>query len=172
MSNPRDTSLSQHLSTLPKLDKTHFVSTFVRDQRVHAKSHVLEGRAVVSHWDHASVVVPNEHKVQALESDLDAFGTPVLKPRVLARIIPEAARVPLQDYKNDLGHPESLRDGRLTHHTKKENKRKRTGSTIATKRSVPKSKRPEPPPKEPVSSIDVKDEQASRMLIMQWKRIY
>jgi hypothetical protein len=166
MSDPTKTSLSQHLSTLPRLDKTHFVSTFVRDQRVHAKSHFLEGRAVASQWDH--VVVPNEHKpVPAPESDHDAFGTPVLKPRVSAGIIQEPARVPLQDHKNDLRHAGALRNDRLGHPTERENKRKRTSST---KRSVPKSNQQgriqnKPLPKESVSGLDVKDEQASRMLL-------
>ena len=172
MVNPKATHLSQHLSNLPKLDKMQLVSTFIRDQSFHAQSYVLEGHAAVSFWDRVASM-GGEPQAQP-----DAFGTPVLKPRVPTKIILEPVRrIPsgLKDYKNDLlGSPKALAEDRLNHPTQNENKRKRSGSSVA-KRSVPKfnkqSRRPNNKPsfKIPDTDIDIIDEQAWRTL-MTWSR--
>jgi len=146
MSNLAQITLSQHLSTLPRLDKTHFVSDFVQEQRVHAKSYVLEGRAVC----------PMGSEVEAP----DAFGTPVLKPRVSAKVILGAAPAPRS--------PATLAGGRLNHLTIKANKRKRSDSTAVVKRLLPRVnqqsqvQRNKPLCKKPDSEVDIKDEQAWR----------
>ena len=162
MVDPKATYLSQHLSNLPKLDKTHFVSAFVRDQSFHAKSYVLEGHAAVSHWDR---VVSLADEAQAR----DAFGTPVLKPRVPTKIILEPVRrTPLKDYKN--GPPRALAEDRLSHPAQNENKRKRPGPSVE-KHSGPKSNpqgctsNNQPPFKIPDSDIDGVDDQAWRTFV-------
>jgi hypothetical protein len=168
-------SLSQHLSKLPKLDKTYSVLTFVRDQRVHAKAYELEGRAVLSQSCLASPVEEPEvdFKVQ------DAFGTPVLKPRVPEKTILGTAQVPLKDHKNViLGSfkPLGEDDLRLDRPTKKANKRKRSGSTVTAIRSVPKSSQQDQtsnklPLTTPSCDINIEDEQARRTS-MSSRRVY
>jgi hypothetical protein len=126
---------------------------------------MLEGHATISHWN-AVASIGDEVQAQ------DAFGTPVLKPRVSGKIILETAhQASLNDHKNDLlRSPEALAEDRLNHPTQKENKRKRPGSPVMAKRSLPKSKQQSRTENKPLfkktdSDIDMKDEQAWRMLM-------
>ena len=162
--NPKVTSLSLHLSSLPKVDKTHFVSAFVQDQIVHAKSYVFQ--EPVSQWDRVASIVDG---VQAQH----AFGTPVLKPRVPAEGKLEPCAL-LQDHKNDL--PGSLHVFAEDHLDRTTHKRKREGPNVVTKRSVPASNKQirtrnsKPLLKKTDSNIHPEDEQTSRTSAE--KRVY
>jgi hypothetical protein len=66
--------------------KTDFISAFVREQRLHAKTHTAEGLAFFASWDRLAPDIPSTpSKTESTPVDMGfGFGTPVLKPRVAA----------------------------------------------------------------------------------------
>ncbi|KAK1224422.1 hypothetical protein PQX77_012718 [Marasmius sp. AFHP31] len=73
------------LPKIPKLNKDHFISSFVASQKANAKVYAEEGKAVTLAW---RCDQPNESSTSATRPDSSTheqlqlgFGTPVLKPR-------------------------------------------------------------------------------------------
>ena len=69
-------SLSHHISSIPKLDKEQFVSSFIQEQKAHSKAYVQEGQDLVASWNRPQVPWDAQPTTEY------GFGTPVLKPRV------------------------------------------------------------------------------------------
>jgi hypothetical protein len=70
---------SEHVHTLPRLDKARFMHSYLQGQNAYADTHASEGRTLFS-WnrntpspDRRTPIAPAQHC---------GFGTPVLKPRV------------------------------------------------------------------------------------------
>lgn len=75
----------KHLSSLPKLNKDQFVTSFIKAQRAFSKQYLLEGKAFLSLWQESGVVEatadPPSASIQPRKEDY-GFGTPVLRARV------------------------------------------------------------------------------------------
>ncbi|KAG6857362.1 hypothetical protein H0H87_005665 [Tephrocybe sp. NHM501043] len=86
-------SLSLHMSSIPKINKTQFICSYLQEQKTHAKMYAAQGRAFELSWNREggtdtprSPVI--QEKADAKLSVIDyGFGTPVLKPRVGIRHI-------------------------------------------------------------------------------------
>lgn len=84
MSSPHLHKFHQDLSKLPRLDKTQFISSYLREQKVHSKSYTLEGRAFLLSWNDNIPPEPTKSPLQknTMPGPADfGFGTPVLKAR-------------------------------------------------------------------------------------------
>ncbi|KAJ3764150.1 hypothetical protein EV360DRAFT_77720 [Lentinula raphanica] len=66
------------LTSIPKIDKNHFISSFVDTQKQHAKYYAEEGRNL---WDNSSNTHNSKLKDPLPEDRLVGFSTPVLIPR-------------------------------------------------------------------------------------------
>ncbi|KAJ6509888.1 hypothetical protein C8R47DRAFT_1095732 [Mycena vitilis] len=95
---------SDSLPNLPKLDKNHFISSYLQGQRAHAKSHAEEGRSFSTSWD----IHPTPRKPSAALHNV-GFATPILTAR-----IPRPAEE--QESKK-----ENIPAAKKTHPTKKPN---------------------------------------------------
>ncbi|KAK0230843.1 hypothetical protein IW262DRAFT_1453753 [Armillaria fumosa] len=74
MSQVQDNKLAaSQLSRLPQMNKSLFISSYVKDQKSHIKAYADPGHSFAS--SHASQAPP-------LQKELGGFDTPVLKPRV------------------------------------------------------------------------------------------
>jgi hypothetical protein len=67
---------SAKISSLPKLDKDHFVSTYIQAQRLHAKAYAEEGRVLSSAWN-SQHLTPEKPPAVACSRNI-GFSTPVL----------------------------------------------------------------------------------------------
>ncbi|KAK0486898.1 hypothetical protein EDD18DRAFT_652492 [Armillaria luteobubalina] len=73
MSQVQDSKLAaSQLSRLPKMNKSLFISSYIKDQKSHIKAYTDQGHSFVS--SHSSQAPP-------LQKELGGFDTPVLKPR-------------------------------------------------------------------------------------------
>ncbi|KAJ7667948.1 hypothetical protein DFH06DRAFT_1294817 [Mycena polygramma] len=68
---------SDSLPNLPKLDKNHFISSYLQGQRAHAKSHAEEGRFFSTSWD----IHPTPRKPSPALHNV-GFATPILTARI------------------------------------------------------------------------------------------
>ncbi|KAH0587484.1 hypothetical protein H2248_006266 [Termitomyces sp. 'cryptogamus'] len=104
-----DTSgnISLHISSIPKINKTQFISSYLQEQTIYAKTHAAEGRAFERSWKHEKVPeaptsnleeTPEPQKASKLATDY-GFGTPVLKPRVTQRCEDNQETSPMEDIK-------------------------------------------------------------------------
>ncbi|KAJ3723045.1 hypothetical protein C8R42DRAFT_665130, partial [Lentinula raphanica] len=66
------------LTSIPKIDKNHFISSFVDTQKQHAKYYAEEGRNL---WDNSSNTHNSKLKDPLPEDRVVGFSTPVLIPR-------------------------------------------------------------------------------------------
>lgn len=73
-----------HLATLPKLNKDHFLSSFTREQQHFLQQYLYEGQRVVRSWDDSDPISPPKVNPPAFpKNDLQlGFGTPVLRARL------------------------------------------------------------------------------------------
>ncbi|KAJ6539273.1 hypothetical protein B0H19DRAFT_1178144 [Mycena capillaripes] len=74
------TLTSDALPALPKLDKNHFITSYLQGQRAHAKSHAEEGRSLSSSWD--ANPTPRKPSAAATGSNNVGFATPILVARI------------------------------------------------------------------------------------------
>jgi hypothetical protein len=119
-------------SDLEKVNKCHFVKTFIDEQKQHAKSYAQEGRALFSSWDGSNSDKPNEST--SLYPDL-GFDTPVLKPRVApCPVVEESSKSAAEHDSDKENRPPEPLDMPLERELSKDAKRK-TGLTVS-KRSV------------------------------------
>lgn len=133
-------SLFLHISSVPKINKTQFISSYVKEQTIHAKTYAAEGRAFERSW---------KQEVQAPMSNLEAtpgpqktsktsklamdygFETPVLKPRDAKRLDGSKKIPPTKDRK--VSSVENLTHGDEV--SKHKRKRKQRWSSVPRKGS-------------------------------------
>lgn len=74
-----------HLATLPKLNKDHFLSSFTREQQHFLQQYLYEGQRVVRSWDDSEPMSPPKVNSPAFSKNDPqlGFGTPVLRARLL-----------------------------------------------------------------------------------------
>ncbi|KAJ8086530.1 hypothetical protein PM082_005353 [Marasmius tenuissimus] len=84
------------LPKIPKLNKDHFISSFIASQKANAKVYAEEGKAVTLAWRGDQ---PNESSASATHPESNAheqlrfgFGTPVLKPRKPSTVQPSVKK--------------------------------------------------------------------------------
>ncbi|TFK43607.1 hypothetical protein BDQ12DRAFT_675262 [Crucibulum laeve] len=83
--------ISDHLRTIPKLDKQSFISTYVQTQKAFAKEHSVEGHSFATLWTNdnkpkPTTILPHDVKAAGCEEYRDyGFNTPVLKPRKMQK---------------------------------------------------------------------------------------
>lgn len=128
MSSPHLHNLHRDLSKLPRLDKTQFISSYIREQKVHAKSYASEGRAFLSSWNRiASEVQASQHQTHAIQAPADfGFGTPVLKARTTE---PKPHAEITNRTSQDSSGQDRVNDKPITTQGK-ENKRKRSSTNM------------------------------------------
>ena len=73
-----------HLATLPKRNKDHFLSSFTREQQHFLQQYLYEGQRVAQSWDDSEPMSPPVVNPPAFpKSDAQlGFGTPVLRARL------------------------------------------------------------------------------------------
>lgn len=73
-----------HLATLPKINKDHFLSSFTREQQHFLQQYLYEGQRVVRSWDDSEPMSPPKVNPPAFPKNDPqlGFGTPVLKARL------------------------------------------------------------------------------------------
>lgn len=73
-----------HLATLPKVNKDHFLSSFTREQQHFLQQYLYEGQRVARSWDDSEPMSPPIVNQSAFpKNDLQlGFGTPVLRARL------------------------------------------------------------------------------------------
>lgn len=73
-----------HLATLPKRNKDHFLSSFTREQQHFLQQYLDEGQRVARSWDDSELISPlivNPSEFPKNDPQL-GFGTPVLRARL------------------------------------------------------------------------------------------
>ncbi|TBU40455.1 hypothetical protein BD309DRAFT_967431 [Dichomitus squalens] len=91
------TSLSVHDARLPvlsspnlrkldasKLDKDHFLRSYIRSQQSHLTSYAREGKSMAASWSAKAVTTSPKKPARDIELE-SGFGTPMLKPRAIRR---------------------------------------------------------------------------------------
>ena len=75
---------SDHLATLPKLNKDHFLSSFTREQHHFLQLYLYEGQRVARSWDDSEPISPPKVNPPAFPKNGPhlGFGTPVLRARL------------------------------------------------------------------------------------------
>ncbi|KAG5641399.1 hypothetical protein DXG03_005335 [Asterophora parasitica] len=165
---------TSHVLAIPKLDKANFISSYLREQKAHAKSYAHQGRAHLSSWKRETETLaervssedePEETRLlfNMLATDY-GFGTPVLKPRVTSRLAEKASG------KENKAEPRqqpkvmtvAIEDPNNKHEANV--KRKRTTSALSAKPTKHKSQpdQPENRPKPTIES-DAESEHAQRL---------
>ena len=81
---PENTLTSDHLATLPKRNKDHFVSSFAREQQHFFRQYLHEGQRVVQSWDDSAPMSSSIINPPASPTNDPQLGfeTPVLRARL------------------------------------------------------------------------------------------
>ncbi|KAF9462571.1 hypothetical protein BDZ94DRAFT_709669 [Collybia nuda] len=136
MSTPHFDDFSNSLSELPRLDMRHFIYSYIKEQKVHAKSYAFEGQAFVSSWNRqpleAQVPQNHTHATQALIEC--GFDTPVLKPRVT-----ELGNASSIINKREASNGPIVQDRASNAPFQKEESKRKRASTVTTG-GIPRSK--------------------------------
>lgn len=74
----------EHLVTLPKRNKDHFISTFTKEQQLHSQQYLYEGQRVAQSWDNLKSPIINSPASPKNDPQL-GFETPVLRARLDTR---------------------------------------------------------------------------------------
>lgn len=157
--SPHAVSLSQHISSIPKLDKALFVVSYIQEQRANLKAHALEGLALALSWNRES-----ENSHQPLSRELQApaeygFGTPVLKARVRTLGSESGQHVPTVGHFAEKNSPSDSQEEKKC----KEPSVKRKRSVSPARRIKPKSKPQRRKSPRPSVVADSDEEHAGRM---------
>jgi hypothetical protein len=90
----------QNVPTLPKLDKSHFIDSYLQGQKVHARTYATEGQALLSSLDRHNPSPDRRTLPTPVQVQHYGFGTPVLKPRV-ARLREELPTVAITEDREE-----------------------------------------------------------------------